>query len=129
MTHFPRWLALAAAMAAALVAGVPTADARSGHSTGSQSNSYRVTTPRAQAPRTKTPSYVQRDSNGRIKRSLEAKHEFKNEHPCPATGKSYGSCPGYVIDHVTALKRGGADAPSNMQWQTIEEAKLKDKIE
>ncbi len=72
---------------------------------------------------------MQRDSNGRIGRSLEAKHEFKNEHPCPATGKSYGSCPGYVIDHVTALKRGGADAPSNMQWQTIEEAKLKDKIE
>jgi hypothetical protein len=30
---------------------------------------------------------------------------------------------------VTALKRGGADAPSNMQWQTTEEAKLKDKIE
>ena len=79
--------------------------------------------------RTQPPSYVQRDSNGRIGRSLEAKHEFKNEHPCPATGKSYGSCPGYVIDHVTALKRGGADAPSNMQWQTIEEAKLKDKIE
>jgi hypothetical protein len=102
-------------MAAALVAGVPTADARSGHSTGSQSDSYRVYTPRAQAPRTKTPPYVQRDSNGRIKRSLEAKHEFKNEHPRPATGKAYGSCPGYVIDHVTALKRGGADAPSNMQ--------------
>lgn len=116
-------------MAAALVAGVPTADARSGHSTGSQSNSSRVYMPRAQARRTTTPPYVQRDSNGRIKRSLEAKHAFKNEHPCPATGKSYGRCPGYVVDHVTALKRGGADAPSNMQWQTIEAAKLKDKIE
>jgi hypothetical protein len=28
-----------------------------------------------------------------------------------------------------ALKRGGADAPSNMQWQMIRESKAKDKIE
>jgi hypothetical protein len=34
-----------------------------------------------------------------------------------------------VIDHVQALKHGGADTPSNMQWQTIEAAKAKDKIE
>jgi hypothetical protein len=34
-----------------------------------------------------------------------------------------------VIDHVTALKRGGADAPANMQWQTVQAAKAKDKIE
>jgi hypothetical protein len=27
------------------------------------------------------------------------------------------------------LKHGGPDAPSNMQWQTIEESKAKDKIE
>jgi hypothetical protein len=72
---------------------------------------------------------VRRDSQGRIKRSLEAKHEFKNTHPCPATGKSFGRCPGYVIDHVIALKRGGPDKPSNMQWQTIKAAKEKDKTE
>jgi hypothetical protein len=30
---------------------------------------------------------------------------------------------------VIALKRGGADAPSNMQWQTKEAAKAKDKWE
>jgi hypothetical protein len=34
-----------------------------------------------------------------------------------------------VIDHVTPLKRGGADDPSNMQWQTKEGAKAKDKDE
>lgn len=72
---------------------------------------------------------VKRDANGHIARSTEAKHEFQKSHPCPSTGKSSGSCPGYVIDHVTPLKRGGADAPSNMQWQTIEQGKLKDKIE
>ena len=49
-------------------------------------------------------------------------------HPCPATGKSYGACKGYVIDHIKPLQRGGADDPSNMQWQTTA-AKAKDKIE
>jgi len=44
-------------------------------------------------------------------------------------GQSSGKGPGYVIDHVVPLKRGGEDAPENMQWQTIEEAKAKDKIE
>src|SRR5258705_13475510 len=117
MRNLRRRLALAAVMGAALVAGVPTADARSGRST--DATSYRVYSPKTHAPRTQTPSYVQRDSNGRIKRSLEAKHAFKNEHPCPTTGKSNGRCPGYVIDRVTALRRGGADAPANMQWQTI----------
>jgi len=34
-----------------------------------------------------------------------------------------------VIDHVTPLKRGGADDPSNMQWHTTADAKAKDKVE
>jgi hypothetical protein len=34
-----------------------------------------------------------------------------------------------VVDHVVPLKRGGLDAPNNMQWQTIAEAKAKDRIE
>jgi len=46
---------------------------------------------------------VARDSRGRIKRSAEARYEFKREHPCPSTGRSSGACPGYIIDHVTAL--------------------------
>ena len=72
---------------------------------------------------------VQRDSHGKIERSAKAKDDFKKLHPCPSTGKSSGSCPGYVIDHVVPLKRGGADAPSNMQWQTTSEAKQKDRWE
>jgi len=72
---------------------------------------------------------VKRDSHGRIARSPKAKSEFKKSHPCPSTSKSSGACPGYVIDHVTPLKRGGADRPGNMQWQTKEAAKQKDKTE
>jgi hypothetical protein len=62
-------------------------------------------------------------------RSQNAKNDFKKQSPCPSTGKSSGACPGYVIDHVKPLKRGGADDPSNMQWQTKEAAKQKDRTE
>jgi len=34
-----------------------------------------------------------------------------------------------VIDHIVALKRGGTDMQENMQWQTVAEAKRKDRIE
>lgn len=71
----------------------------------------------------------ERDSHGRIKRSAAAKDAFKHEHPCPSTGKGSGACPGYVIDHVNPLECGGADASSNMQWQTIADGKAKDKTE
>jgi len=70
-----------------------------------------------------------RDKKGRIARSVEAKNEFKLHNPCPANGLRYGSCKGYVIDHIKALACGGSDSPANMQWQTKAEAKAKDKWE
>ncbi|HUI84648.1 MAG TPA: hypothetical protein VL240_10510 [Candidatus Binatia bacterium] len=72
---------------------------------------------------------VARDKHGKIKRSQAAKDEFKRENPCPANGNRSGKCPGYVIDHVQPLECGGADAPSNMQWQTVAEGKAKDRTE
>src|SRR4051794_10508918 len=70
-----------------------------------------------------------RTSDGKIKRSPTAKHSFEKSHPCPSTGKSSGPCPGYVVDHKKALKRGGADSATNMQWQTTKDAKAKDRVE
>jgi hypothetical protein len=63
------------------------------------------------------------------KRSRAARHDFMSQHPCPATGRTNGRCPGYVVDHVNPLECGGADSPSNMQWQTVAAGKTKDKTE
>ncbi len=68
-------------------------------------------------------------SHGHAKRSETERHAFMHTHPCPSTVKTSGACPGYVVDHITPLKRGGADLPSNMQWQTVQQGKAKDKWE
>jgi hypothetical protein len=62
-------------------------------------------------------------------RSYSVKHEFQRQHPCPSTGRTTGACPGYIKDHIRALDCGGPDAVSNLQWQTVAEAKAKDKWE
>ena len=80
-------------------------------------------------PRYTLHSSVERDRRGRIKRSASAKAAFQRQSPCPSTGKMTGHCPGYVVDHVKPLECGGADMPSNMQWQTMSDAKAKDKAE
>lgn len=54
---------------------------------------------------------------------------FVKAHPCPPTGNVKGRCPGYVVDHIEPLCAGGPDHPSNMQWQTVAEAKKKDRLE
>jgi hypothetical protein len=62
-----------------------------------------------------------RDSNGHIARSPEARHEFMRQ-----TGYPHGR-PGYVVDHIQPLCHGGQDMPINMQWQTRQDARAKDK--
>lgn len=54
---------------------------------------------------------------------------FMKSHPCPANGKTRGACPGYVVDHINPLCADGPDRPSNMQWQTVADAKVKDNEE
>lgn len=72
---------------------------------------------------------VARATSGKIERSPRARAEFKHSNPCPSTGRPSGGCPGYIIDHIVALKRGGADHAGNMQWQTIAAAREKDRWE
>jgi len=62
-------------------------------------------------------------------RSYHSIKQFKLENPCPATGRYKGRCEGYVIDHVLPLACGGLDTPKNMQWQTLLEARAKDRWE
>lgn len=118
-----RLLALALAMALACAAS-PTMGKG-----GTHSHSSAPPTHSTASPHSKAAPGVHRDSHGKIARDPKQLDAFKKQHPCPATGKTYGSCPGYVVDHVVPLKRGGADAPSNMQWQTEAAAKAKDKWE
>lgn len=62
-------------------------------------------------------------------RSRSARAEFMRQHPCPASGKHRGPCPGYEVDHKIPLKCNGADAPHNMQWLTVEQHRIKTKRE
>jgi len=62
-------------------------------------------------------------------RSKTPVNQFRSAHPCPATGHARGPCPGYVVDHVIPLCAGGPDRPSNMQWQPVAAAKVKDRQE
>jgi hypothetical protein len=38
-------------------------------------------------------------------------------HPCSSIAKTSGACRGYVVDHITPLKRSGADASYDRQRQ------------
>lgn len=62
-------------------------------------------------------------------RSSETTRAFQYLNPCPSTGRGNGACPGYVKDHIVPLCAGGADVVGNMQWQTVLDAKIKDRSE
>lgn len=64
-------------------------------------------------------------AEAKIPRDRAQVRAFRAEHPCPSTGRTRGACPGWHVDHVTALCAGGADHPSNMQWITREDHRLK----
>ena len=63
-----------------------------------------------------------RDASGRIPRAEWMKRAFMEE-----TGFPHGR-PGWVVGHIRPLACGGADDPSNMQWQTRADADAADRI-
>ena len=83
---------LALAMAATLLSPTLVEARGGGHSTGGSHHSSNYC------------YSCSRDSHGHIARSEQSKEQFMRE-----TGYPRGR-PGYVVDHVIPLKRGGADA-------------------
>ena len=71
----------------------------------------------------KKSTVAQRNTNGKIKRSPAARNEFMKQSGYPKGRK------GYIVDHIVPLECGGADSPANMQWQSVAEAKIKDRTE
>jgi hypothetical protein len=61
--------------------------------------------------------------NGGTSSQSVAKTQFMRE-----SGYRNGR-PGYVVAYRKPLACGGADDPSNLQWLTVAEAKIKDKAD
>jgi hypothetical protein len=63
-----------------------------------------------------------RDLSGRISQNPAPIRAFRATHPCPTTGSLRGSCPGYVVDRIKALKAGATDTAQNLRWRTLAQA-------
>jgi hypothetical protein len=72
---------------------------------------------------------VRRSASSAAARLSSRRPAVAREHPCPSTGRTSGACPGYRKDHIKALACGGPDAVWNLQWQTVADARAKDRWE
>ena len=72
-----------------------------------------------------------RGANGKVRQVRDRNEvaKFRAHFPCPSTEKRTGACPGWVVDHVVALHHCGPDKSTNMAWQSVEDAKAKDRWE
>src|SRR5262249_19353353 len=93
----------------------------SAKSTSSKPTSTSTGSRKSSIPKKST--VAKRSGNGRIKRSSSARADFMRQTDYPK-GRN-----GYVVDDILPLECGGADVPSNMQWQTVQESKIKDRSE
>lgn len=74
-------------------------------------------------------SAYQANDKSYLKRSATVKRHFKQQTICPTTGTYTQKCAGYVVDHIIPLKCYGKDSVENMQYQTIADAKIKNRYE
>jgi len=116
----------------ALLLPTPLSAQKGGHSSSrssTRSASSAKTTSKTRTAKPKSSSVpkkstvAQRNTNGKITRSAAARNEFMKQTGYPKGRR------GYVVDHIVPLECGGADVPSNMQWQTVQAAKMKDRTE
>lgn len=67
-----------------------------------------------------------------VHRSQALVRHFKRTHVCPSTGTVTSTCHD-IVDHIIPLclgpEAGGLDVLENLQYQSVAEAKAKDKIE
>lgn len=59
---------------------------------------------------------IRRNADGTIHRDQKQVYAFRKEWPCPVTGKTWGACKGWAVDHVIPLACNGVDEVINMQW-------------
>src|SRR5262245_53217310 len=111
-----------AVIGAALLLPLPISAQKGGRISSSRSSSTPSSKPKGTSTKSsstklkgssvpKKSTVATRNKNGKIQRSETARNEFMRQ-----TGYPKGR--GYVVDHIVPLECGGADTPSNMQWQT-----------
>lgn len=61
-----------------------------------------------------------RDSDGSISRRADVLRAYRDLYPCPSTGLTRGSCPGWNLDHTIPLACGGCDSVANLSWMPVE---------
>lgn len=69
------------------------------------------------------------DGRGDTSRSSAVTAAFQRAYPCPSTGQRSGPCPGWIKDHAVPLCAKGPDTVLNLQWQTVADARAKDRDE
>jgi hypothetical protein len=86
--------------------------------------------PKMPPPRMRSPPTCNncvRDVAGHLSQNPAPVRKFRATHRCPANGSLKGACPGYLVDYIKPLNRGGKDAPENMRWRTVAQA-LKNRL-
>ena len=51
--------------------------------------------------------------------------DFLLTHPCPATDKFDGACPGWTVDLIVPACAGGKDRVATLHWQSTDPEKLR----